>query len=84
LYGLSGPVEVAGKLYKAPEINGDMPGIGHNTDYSDEDIAQVMSYIRNSWQNKAETINASDIRQVRDRFKDRQNSFTMDELKKLK
>ncbi len=27
LYGLTGPVNVSGKLYKAPEINGDMPGI---------------------------------------------------------
>jgi mono/diheme cytochrome c family protein len=84
LYGLTGPVKVAGKLYKSPEINGDMPGIGANKEYTDEDIAQILSFIRNSWNNKAEKINPVDISNIRKRFRDRQKTFTMEELELLK
>lgn len=84
LYGLTGPVKVGDKLYKAPEISGDMPGIGQNKEFSDEDIAQVLSYIRNSWSNKAEPIKASDINAIRNKYKDRQKAFTMEELNKIK
>ncbi len=80
LYGLTGPVKVAGKLYKAPEVNGDMPGIGANKDFTDEAIAQVLSYVRNSWNNKAEKISADDIDKMRNKYSDRQKTFTMEEL----
>ncbi|MGX5818842.1 DUF7133 domain-containing protein [Chitinophaga lutea] len=81
LYGLTGPVEVNGKLYKAPEISGDMPGIGANDEFSDADIAQLMSFIRNAWGNKADRVTEKDILQVRKQYKGRQKSFTMEELK---
>lgn len=84
LYGLTGPIKVAGKMYQSPEINGDMPGIGANKEFADEDIAQVLSFIRNSWNNKAEKITATDISNVRSKFKDRQKTFTMEELNQLK
>jgi mono/diheme cytochrome c family protein len=84
MYGLTGPVKIAGKVYKAPEINGDMPGIGQNSEYTDDDIAQVLSFIRSSWGNKAEKITATDITNLRSKFKDRQKNFTVDELNKLK
>ncbi len=84
LFGLTGPVKVADKLYGPPEINGDMPGIGGNKEYNDEDISQVVNFIRNSWNNKAEKISASDISDARNKYKDRQKSFTMDELNQLK
>ena len=80
LYGLTGPIKVAGHLYQAPEVSGDMPGIGTNKDFTDDDIAQILSYVRNSWNNKAEKISAADISQIRDKYKDRQKTFTMDEL----
>ncbi|HWK03834.1 MAG TPA: c-type cytochrome [Puia sp.] len=84
LYGLTGPVKVAGHLYKSPEINGDMPGIGSNSNLSDEDIAQVLSFIRNAWNNKAPKIEAADIANTRKKFNNRQKSFTTDELNQLK
>jgi mono/diheme cytochrome c family protein len=80
LYGLTGPVRIAGKLYKSPEISGDMPGIGANKDYSDEDIAQVLSFIRASWKNKAGRINAADVGDTRKKYNGRQKAFTMEEL----
>lgn len=83
LYGLTGPVKVAGKLYKAPEINGDMPGIGANKEFTEEDIAEVLNFIRNVWNNKAPAINPVDISNTRIRFKDRQKPFTTEELDQL-
>jgi len=84
LYGLSGTVEVAGKVYQAPEINGEMPGIGQNKDYTDDDISQILNYVRNSWSNKAEKISAADIQNIRNKYNDRQKPFTMEELNRIK
>lgn len=84
LYGLSGPVIVNGTVYKAPEYNGEMPGMGYNAELPDEDIAQVMSFIRNSWNNTASKIMAKDVSAIRTKFKGRQKAFTIDELNKVK
>jgi mono/diheme cytochrome c family protein len=81
LFGLSGPVQVNGKIYQAPEINGDMPGIGQNDEYNNEDIADVLSYVRNSWNNKGERVTADDINKARAKYKGRTNAFTFGELK---
>ncbi|MHA4846537.1 DUF7133 domain-containing protein [Flavitalea antarctica] len=84
LYGLTGPVDVNGRLYKAPEINGDMPGIGSSDEFNDEDIAQLMSFIRNAWENRAPPVNTGVVQKIRKQYKDRQKPFTMEELKKIK
>ncbi|MEP6947823.1 MAG: c-type cytochrome [Ginsengibacter sp.] len=81
LFGLTGPVKVNGYSYKTPEINGDMPGIGFNKDIRNEDIAQLLSFIRKSWQNNAGNINAEDVEKIRQKLKDRQKAFTTEELK---
>jgi mono/diheme cytochrome c family protein len=84
LYGLTGPVKVAGKVYKAPEINGDMPSIGASKEFTDADIAQVANFIRNSWANKAaEKVSAADVTDTRNKLKGREKNFTMDELNKM-
>lgn len=60
-----------------------MPGIGSNPAFTDDDIAQVLSYIRNTWNNKAHPVDAADIGNTRKKFKDRQKAFTTEELDKL-
>lgn len=85
LFGLTGPIKVAGKVYKAPEINGDMPSIGASKEFTDADIAQVANFIRNSWLNKAtDKVTATDVTNARNRFKNREKTFTMDELMSMK
>lgn len=84
LYGLTGPIQVNDKLYKAPEIAGDMPGIGNNKELSDEDIAQLMSFIRNAWSNKGPEVQPTDVDRVRRKHGGRQKTFTMEELDKMK
>ncbi|SHM85934.1 Glucose/arabinose dehydrogenase, beta-propeller fold [Chitinophaga jiangningensis] len=80
LYGLTGPVAVHGKVYQSPEISGDMPGIGSSDEYSDADIAQVLSYLRAAWKNKAGQVTESDIKAVRKQYNGRQKPFTASEL----
>lgn len=81
LYGLTGPVQVNGKLYKAPEINGDMPGIGQSPEYGNEDIADILNFVRNSWNNKGDKITTEEVNQVKIKYKGRVNTFTIEELK---
>ena len=83
LFGLTGPVKVNGRVYKAPEINGEMPGIGSNKEFSDDAIAQLLSFVRNSWNNKAIKVDSSEVKQIRKKFEGRQKSFTIEELNKL-
>lgn len=83
LFGLTGPVEVNGHVYKAPEINGDMPGIGYNKDLKNEDVAQLLSFIRKSWRNNADAVTAAEVGQVRQKLKGRQKAFTVGELSKM-
>jgi mono/diheme cytochrome c family protein/glucose/arabinose dehydrogenase len=80
LFGLTGPVKVNGKLYTSPEINGDMPGIGNNESLSDEQIAQVLSFIRNSWGNKADEVKPGIITAIRTKYAGREKAFTIEEL----
>ena len=84
LYGLSGPVQVKDKLYKAPEIMDEMPGIGNSKEITDGDIAEVMSFIRNAWNNRSSEASTKDIDKVRRKYGNRRKAFTMEELKKLK
>jgi len=83
LFGLNGPVSVNGHLYKAPEINGDMPGIGYSPAFTNESIAELLSYIRKSWRNNAENVSAEEVAKVRSKYKKRQKAFTVTELDKI-
>jgi len=80
LKGLTGPVNIAGHLYKAPEISGEMPGFADNKDFTDADIAQILNYVRRSWQNTGDRVSAGNVKTIRTKLADRQKSFTMDEL----
>jgi len=80
LKGLTGPVKVNGHVYKAPEISGEMPGFADNKDFSDDDLAQVMNFVRRSWQNKGSKVNASDVKALRAKLASREKVFTMEEL----
>ena len=80
LYGLAGPIKVGDKVYKSPEISGEMPGIASNNSFSDEDIAQVANYIRNSWSNKADKVTKESVSDIRGKYKGREKAFTEVEL----
>ncbi|ELR68307.1 Putative nitrite reductase [Fulvivirga imtechensis AK7] len=56
IYGASGEMEVNGVVY-----NGVMSGF----DLSDQEIADILNYIRNSWGNKGEIVTAQRVVEVR-------------------
>ncbi|WP_177181244.1 DUF7133 domain-containing protein [Parapedobacter koreensis] len=84
LYGLTGPVDVAGHTYRTPEVSGEMPGIAHNSAIDDAELAQLLSYIRNAWgNNTGDELVGEDLGGVRAKFGDRTEPFTQDELHEL-
>ncbi len=64
LDGMSGPVSVDGTMYDVPRISGVMPGI-RSTAVTDEQIADVLTYVRNAWGNQANAISAEFVGEVR-------------------
>ena len=74
--GLSGPVEVKGQ-----QFNLSMAAMG--AAYSHEDLAAVLSYIRNSWGNKASIVTPDQVKKVRADLAGRTQPYSPDELKTL-
>jgi mono/diheme cytochrome c family protein len=56
IYGVSGEMKVNGVIY-----NGDMPGY----DISDEEVSDVLNFIRNSWGNKGEAVRPGEVKALR-------------------
>ncbi len=84
LYGLTGPVTVDNHEYKKPEVSGDMPGIVANDEYSEKDIADILNYIRNSWNNNGSKITGEDIISIKKKYSGREKPFTIEELEAIK
>lgn len=77
LHGLVGPVTVKGVGYNTP---GGMPGQG--AVLSDGDIANVITYIRNTWGNEGSMVTKEMVTKVRDTEKARTTQWTMAEMAK--
>ena len=72
LHGLSGPID--GKTY---------PGVMESlASHNDQYIADVLTYIRNSWGNSGKMILDRDVRQVRKQNRGRKTPWTIEELEK--
>jgi len=71
--GLTGPIEVKGQQWNLA-----MPAMG--AALSDDDLAAVLSYMRNSWGNKASEITPEQVAAVRALIGARSQPFTAAEL----
>lgn len=69
LYGVSGPLTVAGRSF-----NGAMPPF--KGQLSDEQVAALLSHVRSQWGNTSASVSSSEVAQVRERFKDRVGPFS--------
>jgi mono/diheme cytochrome c family protein len=76
LHGLEGPIMVKGELWGPPRPT-TMPPLGI---LSDEDIAAVLTYIRQAWGNQAPPVYPDDVARVRQETADRQAAWTEPEL----
>lgn len=77
LNGMEGPITVNGTVYK---IQTPMPGIKNNPNLSDKDIANLLTFVRNSFSLSDAWINEKDVAIERAKTKDRTQLFTAAEL----
>jgi mono/diheme cytochrome c family protein len=77
LKGLMGPIEVEGKTYP-----GQVPMTPFEYLLKDGEIAAVLTYVRNSFGNKAGVISAEQVGKVRGLLKGRAGLYSPEELLK--
>ncbi|MEM9887718.1 MAG: PVC-type heme-binding CxxCH protein [Bacteroidota bacterium] len=75
LNGLYGPIEVLGKKYP-----GQVPMTPYGRMYDDEEIAAVLTYVRNAFGNEATMISPKQVKEVRDATADKTGFYTPAEL----
>jgi mono/diheme cytochrome c family protein len=75
LKGLQGPIEVQGKKY-----SGQVPMTPFGGMLKDEEVAAVLTYVRNSFGNKAPAITPQKVTTVRQAIKDKTGFYSPDEL----
>lgn len=75
LHGLQGPIEVLGKQYP-----GQVPMTPFGGMLSDEEMAAVLTYVRNSFGNQAPAISPDKVAAVRSATQDKTGFYTPDEL----
>ncbi|NNE33593.1 MAG: c-type cytochrome, partial [Rhodothermales bacterium] len=63
LDGLSGPIEVNGQVLDEDDVLDVMPGFRNSEAMSDEELAALVSYVRNGWSNRAGLVEASRVEQ---------------------
>src|SRR5215469_18289825 len=76
LKGLQGPVEIKGKPF-----NNSMQA--WEGQYTDQQLAAILTYVRSDWGNNAPPITADMVKQMRDQFKDQKEQWTFAEVMKL-
>lgn len=80
LHGLRGPIQVNGENY---ELNQAMPGLLYNETISDEEIADVISYVTSAFTGSPQEIQPEEVKKLRDLKPKERAEFTIDELDKL-
>ena len=77
LHGLSGPITVKGKEWGAGQM------LQWKEVFTDEQIASVLTYVRNSWGNKAPAVTPEQVKKARDETKAHSGYMTVEELLKV-
>ena len=75
--GIYGPIEVNGKKYP-----GQVPMTPYGGMLNDQEMATLLTYVRNAFGNKAPAVTAEKVKQVRAAIKDKSGFYTPDELLK--
>lgn len=77
LNGLGGPITVKGKEYGQAQM------LPWRDALKDEDVAAVLTYVRNAWGNKGAAVDAALVKQIRDQTADKGGAWTAEELLKI-
>jgi mono/diheme cytochrome c family protein/glucose/arabinose dehydrogenase len=75
LKGIYGPITVLRRHYK-----GNVPMTPFEGLMTDEEVAAVLTYVRNSFGNRSSVISSEKVKTIRDEIKDRKGFFTAEEL----
>lgn len=78
LHGMQGPLTV-----KGTEYNGIMPAYGTGVEMSDEEVAAVLTYVRQAWGNNAGAITAAQVAEVRAAARPASGPMTAEELRTM-
>ena len=76
LNGLAGPITVSGQQYNNVMVP-------WRDTLTDEQIAAVLSYVRNEWGNKGSFVTPEEVKKVRAETQDKSGNWTAEELKAL-
>jgi glucose/arabinose dehydrogenase/mono/diheme cytochrome c family protein len=68
LHGLTGPIKINGKTFTPLAF---MPGLGQNPSIKDQDIADISTFIRANWSNRAPQVTKDSVTKTRTATKDR-------------
>lgn len=77
LFGLMGPIEVNGKKF-----DGQVPMTPFGGMLKDDEVAAVLTFVRNHFGNKSEPISAEQVKAVRAKYPGRLTFFTTEEILK--
>lgn len=77
LYGLQGPIEIGGSQYEFSNV---MPGLSENTEYSDQEIAAVLSFIKNAFSWKPRSVSSRLVHSLREYPPEDGQPFTVESL----
>jgi mono/diheme cytochrome c family protein len=77
LNAVAGPIDVSGTHFDSTAMPPWKPTL------SDEQIASILTFVRNEWGNKAGPVTPEQVKKVRDQEKDRETPWSADELKKI-
>jgi mono/diheme cytochrome c family protein len=77
LHGLMGPLEINGQKF-----DGAVPMTPFGGILKDDEVAGVLTYVRNQFGNKAPAITPQDVKRVRDATKGQKSLFLVEELLK--
>ena len=78
LHGVWGKMKVNGKTYDP--ARGVPPMTAFRSLLKDDELASVLTFVRNTWGNEASPITAADVKRVRKETKDRTTFWTPDDL----
>ncbi|HSB91839.1 MAG TPA: PVC-type heme-binding CxxCH protein [Flavitalea sp.] len=77
LHGLQGPMHVNGKKY-----DGQVPMTAFGKMLNDEELAAVLTYVRNAFDNKHPAVSPEKVKQVREATKSRTGVYSAEEILK--
>ena len=80
LQGLRGPIHAGGRRYN---MNVMMPGLKSNNQLSDQDVADIVHFVRNAFVAKWTRLDSSGVKELRSMLDSRNDLFTEEELTEM-